>query len=158
MTMKFLHRLAVYVLVTAIIEVPSILTLYRYGYPEGPSSDWFWVFLIVENLCILFLWSSAIGGPVPGQGLRDISLDLLWGVVSMFVIIAVLGETLNWLIEETGKLRRTSKRFDASSPKISGNSQTFLLQFVSFLLPGLQPLFISARHAYDMPRKELNLA
>ena len=117
--MKFLHRLAIYVLVTAIIEVPSILILYSYGYPNSPSSDWIWIFLIVENLYIWFLWSNAIGGPVPGQGPRDISFDLVWGVVSMFIIIAAIGETINWLIEEVRKLRTRETKNHSTSPKIS---------------------------------------
>ena len=120
--MRLLYRLAIYTVVTAIIEGPSILILYSYGYPESPSSDWFWIFLIVENLYMWLLWSQAIGGPIPGQGPRDISLDLVWGVVSMFLIIAAIGETMNWLIEEIRKLKRTLKPPDQSdSSKISGS-------------------------------------
>jgi hypothetical protein len=117
--MKFLIRLVVYALVTAIIEVPSILELYRYGYPGSPSSDWFWIFLIVENLYIWFLWGYAIGGPVPGQGPRDISLDVVWGIVSMFIIIAAIGETINWLIEEVRRLRKAKSPDQSASSKIS---------------------------------------
>jgi hypothetical protein len=69
-TMKFYHRLAIYVLVTAIIEVPSILVLYSYGYPNSPSSDWIGIFLIVGNLYFILIALSAIGGPVPNQGPR----------------------------------------------------------------------------------------
>jgi len=119
--MKFLHRLAIYVLVTAIIEVPSILILYSYGYPNSPSSDWIWIFLIVGNLYFILIALSAIGGPVPNQGPRDMSFDLVYGIVSMFIIIAAIGETLNWLIEEVRKLMRTQKHQNQSTaPKISG--------------------------------------
>lgn len=120
-TANFLHRLAIYVLVTAVIEVPSILILYSYGYPSSPSSDWFWIFLIVENLYIIWLLRhSVIGGPVPNQGPRDMSFDIVWGTLSMFLIIAAIGETVNWLIEEIGKLRRTQKPPSQSdSSKIS---------------------------------------
>jgi hypothetical protein len=103
--MRFLQRLAIYALVTAIIEVPSILILYSYGYPKSPSSDWIWIFLIVENLYMLLLWSQAIGGPIPGQGPRDMSFDVVWGIVSMFLIIGAIGETINWLIEEIRKMK-----------------------------------------------------
>ena len=102
--MRFPQRLAIYALVTAIVEVPSILILYSYGYPKSPSSDWIWIFLIVENLYMLLLWSQAIGGPIPGQGPRDMSLDVVWGIVSMFLIIGAIGETINWLIEEIRKM------------------------------------------------------
>jgi len=78
MTMKFLHRLTVYVLVTAIIEGPAILILYNYGYPSNRSSYGSWAFLVAENLYFLLLALSALGGPIPGQGPRDMSLDLVW--------------------------------------------------------------------------------
>ena len=79
----------------------------------------FWIFLIVENLYFWFLWGYAIGGPVPGQGPRDISLDVVWGIVSMFLIIAVVGETISWLVEEVRKLRKTKSRDQSASSRIS---------------------------------------
>jgi hypothetical protein len=118
--MKFLHRLVIYVLVTAIIEVPSILVLYSYGYPNSPSSDWIGIFLIVGNLHFILIALSAIGGPVPNQEPRDMSFDLVYGIVSMFLIIGAIGETINWLNEEIRKLRRTQNPPNQSdSSKIS---------------------------------------
>ena len=118
--MKFLHRLAVYALVTAIIEVPSIMFLYSYGYPNDPSSYASWALLIVYNLYFLLIAFSAIGGPVPNQGPRDMSFDIVYGIVSMFLVIGAIGETINWLIEENRKLRRTQKPLNQSgSSKIS---------------------------------------
>jgi hypothetical protein len=105
--MKFQHRLTIYVLVTAVIEVPSILILYSYGYPNSPSSDWVWIFLIVENLYIIWLLGHrVIGGPVPSQAPRDISFDLLWGVVSMFIIVALIGEMINWSSEKITDMKK----------------------------------------------------
>lgn len=105
--MKLLHRLAVYAMVTAMIEVPSILFLYSYGYPNDPSSYVSWAFLIVYNLYFWLIAISAIGGPFPNEGPRDMSLDIVWGTVSMFLIIAAIGETISWLIEEIRKERNT---------------------------------------------------
>jgi hypothetical protein len=103
--MKFLHRLAVYALVTAMIEVPSILFLYSYGYPNDPSSYVSWASLIAYNLYFLLIAFSAIGGPVPNQGPRDMSFDLVWGAVSMFIIVAAIGETIVWLSQEIQKMQ-----------------------------------------------------
>ncbi len=79
--------------------------------------------LIVENLYIWFLWGYAIGGPVPGQRPRDISLDAVWGIVAMFIIIAAIGETINWLVEEVKKLRKTKSPDQSVSSKISRGAQ-----------------------------------
>lgn len=109
--MRDLYRVAIYALVTAIIEGPSILILYSLGYPNSPSSDWIQIYVIAANAFFFMLALSAIGG-YPGQanqGPRDMSFDLVWGVASMFLIIAAIGETMNWLIEEIRKLRRTQK-------------------------------------------------
>lgn len=59
---------------------------------------------------------SALGGPIPGQGPRDISFDLVWGVVSMFIIVAVIGETIYWLSQEIEKMKKKggSKDFNQS--------------------------------------------
>jgi hypothetical protein len=96
----------IYSFVTAIIEVPAILMLYSYGYPSNPSSYMTWAFLIAYNLFFIMIGFSSVGGPIPGQGPRDMSLDLVWGAISMFIIIAAIGETMNWLTEEVRKLRR----------------------------------------------------
>jgi len=102
---RFFHRVVIYILVTAIIEAPSILILYSYGYPNNPFSHGSWAFLIAENLFFLMLALSAPGGPIPNQRPRDTSFDLVYGVVSMFIIVAVIGETINWLSEEIGKMK-----------------------------------------------------
>jgi hypothetical protein len=106
--MRFLHRLAIYALITAIIEVPSILLLYGLGYPNSPSSDWVLPFLIVMNLYVIWiLMHTVIGGAVPSQPSRDITFDPVWGVMSMFIIITIIGESIYWLTEEARKQRRT---------------------------------------------------
>ena len=108
--MRDLHRVAIYALVTAVIEVPSILILYSLGYPNSPSSNWIQIYMIVENLFFFMLAFSALGGPVPGQGPRDISFDLVWGVVSMFIIVAVVGEAIYWLSQEIEKIKRKDEQ------------------------------------------------
>jgi hypothetical protein len=135
--MKFLHRLAVYALVTAIIEVPSILILYGCGYPKSPSSDWIWIFLIVENLYMWLLWSQAIGGPIPGQGPRDMSFDLVWGIVSMFLIIAAIGETINWLIEEIRKRERRNLSVNLILQKSQGVPRKSFIEVRTSLCIGI---------------------
>jgi hypothetical protein len=102
--MRDLHRLVVYALITAIIEGPSIVILYSYRYPNNPSSTSTLAFLIVYNLYFVIIAFSAIGDPVPNQGPRDMSFDLVRGVVSMFTIVAVVSETIHWLSGQIRKL------------------------------------------------------
>jgi uncharacterized membrane protein (DUF485 family) len=103
--MRLLYRLAIYVMVTVIIEGPSVLILYSYGYPNNPSSTSTLAFLIVYNLYFVLIAFSAIGGPVPNQGPRDMSFDLVYGVAAMFIIVAVVGETIVWLSQEIRKMQ-----------------------------------------------------
>jgi hypothetical protein len=107
-----LHRLLVYALVTAIIEVPSIIVLYSLGYPDNPYARTSTAYLIAVNLFIWFLVSSAISGPPPeGTSPSDLSIlignplfQLFAGVVCMFIIVTVIGEAIVWLNGEISKL------------------------------------------------------
>jgi len=107
-----LYRLLVYALVTAIIEVPSIIVLYSLGYPNNPHATASVAYLIALNLFIWFLWSSAIGGPPPEGTSPSDSLiynplfQLFAGVVCMFIIVTVIGEAIVWLNGEISKLSR----------------------------------------------------
>jgi hypothetical protein len=107
--MKFHYRLAIYILATVIIEVPAIFALYSYGYPSNSSSYGTLAFYIAYNILFILIAFGSIGGPVPGAGPRDMSMDLFWGVVLMFVILAVIGETLEWLFDEIMKLKGRQK-------------------------------------------------
>jgi hypothetical protein len=63
--------------------------------------------VIAANAFFFMLALSAIGG-YPGQanqGPRDMSFDLVYGVVSMFIIVALTGETINWLSQEIRKMK-----------------------------------------------------
>jgi hypothetical protein len=120
------YRLAVYVLVTAIIEGPSILILYSYGYPSNPSSMSTWAFLIVYNLYFVLLALSAIGGPSPNQGPRDMSLDLVWGVVSMFIVVTVIGEAVNWLGENIIEITGTEKEISRFKKRLNSAVHDFV--------------------------------
>jgi hypothetical protein len=109
-----LYRVLVYALVTATIEVPSIIVLYSLGYPNDPHATASIAWLIALNLFIWFLWSSAIGGPPPeGTSPPDLYLlisnplfQLFAGVVCMFIIVTVIGEAIVWLNGEISKLSR----------------------------------------------------
>ena len=109
-----LYRLLVYALVTAMIEVPSIIVLYSLGYPNNPYARTSTAYLIAVNLFIWFLWSSAIGGPPPEGTSPSDSLILIGnplfqlfaGVVCMFILVTVIGEAIVWLNREISKLSR----------------------------------------------------
>ncbi len=115
--MKFLHRLAVYVLVTAIIEGPSIVVLYSFGYPGNTYGPGVWALLVALNFFLYFLWSNAIGGPEaaapPGSPIYNPLVALVTGVIGMFIIVTVIGEGMNWLgekiMEMTGPEKELSK-------------------------------------------------
>jgi hypothetical protein len=102
--MKGEHRLAVYLLVTAIVEGPSIVILYSLGYPS--SSDLAWsgslVLLIALNVVFVFIALGAIGGYESSASQRSVDPLVLLGagVFSMFVIMTVIGEGINWLSEK----------------------------------------------------------
>jgi hypothetical protein len=84
--------------------------LYSLGYPNSASIAGSWAFPVVLNLFLYFIWSNAIGGPEGGasQGswIYNPVIQLIAGVAGMFMIVAVAGETINWLgeriIEMTG--------------------------------------------------------
>jgi len=87
---KDLHRALIYVLLTAIIEVPSIVILYSLGYPSSPSSNWMNVY---DNVMVFYIFFVR-------RGTGDSRLDLVGGVLAMLLIIAILGESIYWLSRE----------------------------------------------------------
>ena len=104
--MKFSHRVLVYALVTAIIEVPSIVVLY--SFPNNLSETGYLAFLIVFNLSIYFLWGIAMSGPEVAAPQGSWVYPLIWlvaGVVGMFIIVAVIGEAIVWLSQEIRKMK-----------------------------------------------------
>lgn len=115
--MRVRQRLAVYVLVTAIIEGPSIVVLYSFGYPQNTYGLGILALLVALNFFFYFLWSNAIGGPEaaapPGSSIYSPLLQLVAGIVGMFIIVAVIGEGINWLggrmMEMTGTEKELSK-------------------------------------------------
>lgn len=102
--MRFLYRLAIYVLVTAIIEGTSIVVLFSYGYPDNVSGPGLSALLVALNIFSFFLWSGAIGGsetaPPQGTWLYNPLVQLVAGAVGMFVIVAAVGEATSWLGEK----------------------------------------------------------
>jgi len=114
--MRDWQRLAVYVLVTAIIEGISIVVLYSFGYPNYVHGPGYYALFVALNFFMYFLWSNAIGGPEaapPGSSIYSPLVQLATGVVGMFIIVAVIGEGINWLdgkmMEMTGTEKKLSK-------------------------------------------------
>jgi hypothetical protein len=111
--MKAGYRLAVYALVTAIVEGPCVVVLYSFGYPNNVSGPGSLVELVALNLFVYLLWGNAIGGPeaaaAPGSWIYNPIVQLAGGVVGMFVIVAVVGETMNWLGEKMMEITGTEK-------------------------------------------------
>jgi hypothetical protein len=99
--MKGEHRLAVYVPVTAIIEGPSIFILYTQGFPNSSEPGWSGslAFLIALNIVFVFIGLGARGGYEISatQGSVNPLVLLGAGVSSMFVIVTVICEAVNWL-------------------------------------------------------------
>lgn len=123
--MRVEYRLVVYVLVTAIVEGLSIIVLYSFGYPEDVSGPGYLALLVALNFFLYFLWGNAIGGPEaaapPGSLIYNPLVQLVAGVVGMFMIVAVIGEGMNWLggkiMEITGtekELLRFNKQLDSA--------------------------------------------
>lgn len=107
---SLLYRMLVYALITAIIEGPAIIVLYSLGYPNVlPASL---VSLTVLNFFLWFLWSNAIGGPEtaapPGSLIYNPLFQLFAGVVGMFVMVTLMGETIVWLRQEISKSARAA--------------------------------------------------
>jgi len=84
--MKGLFRVAIYALVTAIVEGILIWGLFTYA-ESNRLTIWF---VLAENFgMVLFL---PYQGP-PSTGI----FALLTGIICWFLIIAGIGETINWL-------------------------------------------------------------
>jgi hypothetical protein len=102
--MRGRQRLGVYVLVTAIIEGLSIVVLYSFGYPHYVYGPGMYALLVALNFFIWFLWMNALGGPYsaapPGSSIYNPFVQLVSGVVGMFIIVVVIGEVTNWLTRE----------------------------------------------------------
>ncbi|MDH5793105.1 MAG: hypothetical protein OEZ18_00890 [Candidatus Bathyarchaeota archaeon] len=110
---RALYRVLVYALVTAIIEVPSIIVLYSLGYPNNPHATTSTAYLIALNLFIWFLFVLTMSRPPPGSDtapppafLFNSLFHLFAGVVCMFIIVTVIGEAIVWLNGEISKLSR----------------------------------------------------
>jgi succinate dehydrogenase hydrophobic anchor subunit len=102
-----LYRMLVYALVTAIIEVPSIIVLYSLGYPNNPHATASTAFRIAYNI---FFWLLVLGrsypGADPGSLISNPLFQLFAGVVCMFIIVTLIGEAIVWLNGEISKLSR----------------------------------------------------
>jgi hypothetical protein len=113
------QRLAVYVLVTAIIEGPSIVVLYLFGYPSNVYGLGYSALLVALNLFLYFLWSNAIGGPEaaapPGSLIYNPLVQLVAGMIGMFIIVAVIGEGMNWLGGKIMEMIGTEKKLLSST-------------------------------------------
>lgn len=129
--MRFLYRLTIYVLVTAIIEGTATVVLISNGYPNHVSGPGLGALLVALNILSLFLWSRAIGGPeaAPPQGdwFYNPLVQLVAGAVGMFVIVAAVGEATNWLgeklMEATGRedeLARFNRQLDSATHDFVG--------------------------------------
>jgi hypothetical protein len=84
--------------------------------------------LIVYNLYFVLIALSAIGGPSPNQGPRDMSLDLVWGVVSMFIVVTVIGEAMNWLGENIIEITGTEKEISRFNKRLNSAVHDFVEQ------------------------------
>jgi len=84
--MNVWHRIAVYTLMTAVIEGLFIWKLFSYGHEFPPS----WIYWIVQNVGLV-LFPLEEGPPSTGF------FALLTGIICMFFIISAIGETINWL-------------------------------------------------------------
>lgn len=109
--MRELHRALVYLLITALIEVPSFIVLYSSGFPNNAalSATGGLALVISYNLFLFFLYVNGIGGsdaPTPPGGtlIYNQLFQLVAGVVGMLIIITVIGEVLVWLKQEIEKL------------------------------------------------------
>jgi hypothetical protein len=122
--MRGRQRLAVYVLVTAIIEGLSIVVLYSFGYPDYVHGPGMYALLVALNFFIYFLWMNALGGPYaaapPGASIYNPLVQLVSGVIGMFIIVVVIGEATNWLTRETmgteKELSRSNRQLDSRAP------------------------------------------
>lgn len=105
--MRFLYRLLVYALVTAIIEGSSGIALYSSGYPNNRSSMGSLAFPIFFNVVIWMLIGNTIGGPEagapPGSWIYNPLFQIMGGIIGMFIIVAVIGEGIVWLSRGMGK-------------------------------------------------------
>jgi hypothetical protein len=100
--MKEEHRLAIYVLVTALIEAPCILILYSLGSSNGSLNGLgYMAETIGLNIVFFYFALSAIGGYESHVNEQPLSPLVVWGagVFTMFLMITIGGETINWLIE-----------------------------------------------------------
>jgi hypothetical protein len=99
---KDLNRALVYILVTGLIQGPSILILYSLGFPNS-TSGWFGSlpFFIVFNFAIILFFGAA---HAPYQAPVDPNVYLIAGTVSLLITITVIGEGINWLSAKVGEL------------------------------------------------------
>lgn len=115
------QRLALYVLVTAIIEGSSIVVLYSSGYPHNAQGLGVLALMIALNFFFFYLLSMAIGGPQgaapPGSWIYNPLVQLVAGVVGMFIIVVVIGEGMNWLRGRMMKMTGTKKELSESNEK-----------------------------------------
>ena len=111
--MGLLHRVLVYVFVTAIIEVVCISVLYSYGYPNSVSGPGALAWFVGVNFLAYFLWGNAVGGPQgaapQGSLIYNPLVQLVGGVVGMFIIVTVIGEGTNWLSGKIVEMAGTEK-------------------------------------------------
>jgi len=87
--MRGLYRIAVYVLVTAIVEGIFIWGLFTYAEADR-LTIWF---ILAENLG-MFIFSPYQGPPSTGF------FALITGIICWLLIITAIGETINWLRKE----------------------------------------------------------
>jgi len=106
---SLLYRLLVYALVTAIIEGTAYIVLYSLGYPNNVSASTSIAWLIFYNI---YIWLALGDRPQPPGTSSPDSLmhhplfPLFVGVVGMFVMVTLMGETIVWLRQEISKLSR----------------------------------------------------
>lgn len=126
--MKFLHRLMVYVLVTAIIEASTGIVLYYLGFPSNSAISGSlagqMAFLIFFNFILWMVLSNAIGGPEgaapQGSWIYDPIARMVGGIVGMFIIVTAIGESMNWvgerIVEKAGwnEPRRFKRQLDSA--------------------------------------------
>jgi len=103
---RALYRVLVYALVTAIVEGTAYFVLYSLGYPNNPSARWSIAWLIFYNIYIWLALGRSWPGADQGSLVYNPLFPLIVGVVGMFIIISVIGETIVWLSGEISKLSR----------------------------------------------------
>jgi hypothetical protein len=121
--MRSLYRLLVYCLVTAVVEGVSFAVLYSNGYPGHLSGVGGSVVWIALNIVFYYIAISAIGGPKPGmegEWIYNPVVQVIGGIIGMFVMVTVVGESLNWIgeriMEKSGRNepRRFKRQVDSA--------------------------------------------